>query len=553
MVLAMAVGLTSSALAWEAIRWGSSGGAWIPTQEREIIILASGTYKFYATAGGAGGDLAEINSVFADADIPAGVVTVSIVRDPATSSDPNGCTALGGIDLGAASESDIPECRVQADAATITGLTFNTLSGPLTVGGDIDHAVTITTVTAAGSLTAAGDIAGAVTIESLSGDITCHGLGDCTATIGTSDPEIGIATDYAGTMILDGGRMSFLYFSGGVSGSVTCGPRVAGGVFITGDVSGTVDLIGDTVMASAGVYVIGNVTGTLVVRSPAAAIGITGNVGGLARAKRSFGGLQCGGNVTGTIEIGEDGSIVNDVTQIGGDLLGVVDIKKPLTGGSVRVLGSFGSGSDPGEIYLREGIVTSNANSFVCINYDGYGDSDNWQSGSFVQIVSTQYAGPNAGQRLYAATHCKGDMNSNGAVDFPDIDIFVDALGDDFAGAYPPHAGSSRYHGDIACGCDGHVTFADIDPFVQRLGKPCSPMCDGPCGEEEGLLGGLSLAATSGGATGLGAPYVADTFATHVAPERYGALLDAVIDVAAFPPVTPITDWAQVAALLSAD
>jgi hypothetical protein len=141
-VIVLACWFTTSALAWEAFRWGSSGGAWVPTQDNGIRVIEPGTYKFYATTGGTGGALAEINRLDVDPEIGAGLVKVYILRDPTTGGGP-GCTDLGGIDLTGASSSQIAECRVANDAATLTGLTFDKLSGPCDVAGSIENAVTM--------------------------------------------------------------------------------------------------------------------------------------------------------------------------------------------------------------------------------------------------------------------------------------------------------------------------------------------------------------------------------------------------------------------------
>jgi hypothetical protein len=69
-----------------------------------------------------------------------------------------------------------------------------------------------------------------------------------------------------------------------------------------------------------------------------------------------------------------------------------------------------------------------------------------------------------------APSVCPGDMDCSGAVDFNDIDRFVEALG------YPggvgwPYPGCPWLAGDT--NGDGNVTFDDIDPFVAVIGAPC--------------------------------------------------------------------------------
>lgn len=69
-------------------------------------------------------------------------------------------------------------------------------------------------------------------------------------------------------------------------------------------------------------------------------------------------------------------------------------------------------------------------------------------------------------------TLCAGDMNCDGAVDFKDINKFVEALSGQVAWeANPDNAGCPWLNGDIDA--DGNVTFKDINPFVAVLGTTC--------------------------------------------------------------------------------
>ncbi|MBK9129016.1 MAG: hypothetical protein IPM13_14625 [Phycisphaerales bacterium] len=109
--LALAGALVPVGLAWEAIPWGGTPTTWQPTPGREIVILAPGTYRFYATDGGPNGSLDEIVGVYADSEIDPGTVTVHIARDLNTGGGP-GVSELGTIALSAASDSIVAECRV---------------------------------------------------------------------------------------------------------------------------------------------------------------------------------------------------------------------------------------------------------------------------------------------------------------------------------------------------------------------------------------------------------------------------------------------------------
>jgi hypothetical protein len=64
---------------------------------------------------------------------------------------------------------------------------------------------------------------------------------------------------------------------------------------------------------------------------------------------------------------------------------------------------------------------------------------------------------------------CPGDVNCSGAVDFDDIDRFVEALG--YGGGIGwPHE-CPWINAD--CNNDANVTFDDIDPFVALIGTAC--------------------------------------------------------------------------------
>ncbi len=73
---------------------------------------------------------------------------------------------------------------------------------------------------------------------------------------------------------------------------------------------------------------------------------------------------------------------------------------------------------------------------------------------------------------LHELRVCPGDVNSDGVVDFDDIDPFVEAL------SYPGGVGWPHEHWlwlNADCDGDGDVDFDDIDPFVARIGTVCPP------------------------------------------------------------------------------
>lgn len=284
-VLAVVAACGTEVLAWEAIRWNGGSSGWTyDEQQKRIEITAPGTYKFYATNGGANGTLDEIVDVAVDANVAPGAVIVSVVRDPATGGGP-GCTTLGGIDLTSASASEIVECRVLNNAATMSPIRADKLTTVLNVGGAVTNDVTFNT---------------------LNGDIYCASLGDLTATTGNQRPEIVVTGNYAGDMTLNGSLGVEKIQLGGLSGTVTCQPAVLdGGITINGDVSGTLHVTG----ASRPCVVNGNVTSTGILRwvDNVRSVTVTGEMSGLIDIQKDLKGtpplLLCESDVAGGISI----------------------------------------------------------------------------------------------------------------------------------------------------------------------------------------------------------------------------------------------------------
>lgn len=138
-LLALSLLAHSAYAAWTAYQWGS-GGSWVPTAQREIIIYAPGFYKFYATDGGEGGALQDIQRIFVHPSIGSGEVVVHILRDPNCGGGP-GCTELGSLDLTNATSGVLAECRIAGDAATLDEVRATDLTGPMVVDGGFQHPV----------------------------------------------------------------------------------------------------------------------------------------------------------------------------------------------------------------------------------------------------------------------------------------------------------------------------------------------------------------------------------------------------------------------------
>lgn len=112
--------------------------------------------------------------------------------------------------------------------------------------------------------------------------------------------------------------------------------------------------------------------------------------------------------------------------------------------------------------WIYDDPAVGNAIAFGDINGDGWLDLAAGFSGD--PSIKVFYAVP---------TYCYGDMNCDGAVNFKDINKFVEALSGQAAWeANPDNAGCAWLNGDA--NEDGIVSFKDINPFVALLGTTCN-------------------------------------------------------------------------------
>jgi hypothetical protein len=553
-VCALAAAVAAQAQQWHPWEWDNLPGWTYNADGRTITVTQPGAYRFFCTLGDPNGPLADLQNLTAPG--VNGTVTVSIIR--AGGVHLPGCTALGQMDLAGATTSVIAELRVAGDAGTLGPIAFGTLQD-----GDTFHV--------------GGNISDAVTISSLAGDITCGGLSDFTATVASSGaPVITVTTsDYAGTMVINlpaGAHPSVggLHFAS-VSGSVTCHPYIAtSGLQVSGDVSGAIDLVGDSYygysISGGGVNIGGSILQDALVQAEKAVnphVYVQGDIAGGLEVAVISGDyqLRCFGNVTGTIDLNSHAISDQTSVQIDGDLLGTLLVEQTLqpnasgTRGHVRVLGAFGNSTTAGTITLQQGM---DPNAYVCINYDGYGhnDHDTWDPNSYVHILTGWNAGnyskPDDDMRVhYPNRSCGwGDFSGDQLVTFGDIDGFVTALGYDVNSMGYGRRAAAVFSGDL--NCDGLVTFADIDPFVALIGTldPCHY-----CGDGDALLeGGLQSRGVDfeGGLTN-DPQSVADALGGNVSEANHAALVAAVDNLAAFPPAAPFTDWPEVAELLAGE
>lgn len=146
--------------------------------------------------------------------------------------------------------------------------------------------------------------------------------------------------------------------------------------------------------------------------------------------------------------------------------------------GRVHILGSLLDGDPAYEVNLAGSLGSDGA---VVVDYNGWHDGDDWQSGAIVRIGSTDYDENTPAARIYEITGCRGDMNNDGLLSNFDIDPFVLALAtpNDYAAAFPGLEGSADWHGNV--NCDTEFDNFDIDPFIELVvAECCTSDCD-PC------------------------------------------------------------------------
>ena len=239
--------------------------------------------------------------------------------------------------------------------------------------------------------------------------------------------------------------------------------------------------------------------------------------------------------VTG--ELYFSGSLNQDVdVTIHGDLHDPEDPQSQdpqMSGGHIIILGGFGTAQGEATITI-DGALTG-PRPFIVVDYDGWHELHRWQASGTVIITTPDPNDPNVpplylygntpAWHVWEITECRGDMNNDGAVDFGDINPFVQALSYvrayslDFPGLgaledpWDPNAGSRVYHGD--CNCDGVFDFGDINPFIELVAQP-QPCCSHEC----------PCTAGGGGLMAMPEPeYLAAKLAVNVKPELFDDLV----------------------------
>lgn len=192
---------------------------------------------------------------------------------------------------------------------------------------------------------------------------------------------------------------------------------------------------------------------------------------------------------------------------VGGDMLGFINVKgdwgdpNDTFAGSVMINGSFLAPDAPSHIKVDGQVV--GAGTFLAVNYDAH-DGGVWDPNAVVIIgdpndPNNVHNGNTPALHLWE-TKCKGDMDGDQVVSFPDINPFILALTNavGYSEYFPglgctndpndPNclAGSRIWRGDLTCDNPPHLGFEDINPFVVLLTDPCcQPTCD-PCSGDGG-------------------------------------------------------------------
>ncbi|MBL8880061.1 MAG: hypothetical protein JNG88_13160, partial [Phycisphaerales bacterium] len=276
---------------------------------------------------------------------------------------------------------------------------------------------------------------------------------------------------------------------------------LTGTILVTGDVEGILRIRGGSVQSAGLIQVDGDVSGTVQVEQAGGA----GNGGDMA------GAIVVGGTLVG-------GSPLGASILIGDDLSGNVAVGGDLTNGArIYVRGSMNNGSEA-EIEIAGTTETDTA---VVVDYNGWHFGDDWGSGATVVIGATTYTGNTPSAHVWEIQPCRGDMNNDGQLNNFDIDPFVLALvdPDGYEAEFPGLEGSMVYHGD--CNCSTTFNNFDLDPFVDLLSEGCCTTDCEPC-EGFGPGGGESSAQE-----------VAALLADGVATERYDAVLSIISEIAA--------------------
>ncbi len=445
-------------------------------------------------------------------------------------------------------------------------ISAGTITGPIAVGTDEtpgNMSGSIAAGVLGGAITITGDLDGALSASSsqfpMTADVWVKGNASGSISAPIIDGPIVVGTDAApGSM------------SGGIAASVLGGP-----ITITGGLSGVVSASDPLSPMTSDVWVKGNLAGRISAPILDGTIVVgqeqdpnSGDMSGTLEAGTFGNTISIWHDLTGTIGasqgaltssiwIGHDvaatglisapdgtvGAWTTGTIEVGGSLSGTIDCA-PLCDtdpdtpayGHIIVHGSFLA---PGHITLRG--VHCGGHEFVAVAYDYADPSTYWDEGATITMAGTDYNHTYVDGHLFEIGKCRGDMDSDGTVGFPDINPFIMALGSaetyaltypGLGGLQPPWEDGSRvYHGDADCDQPPEFGFSDINPFIALVTAGCCTVDCSPCdaGGGNGMEGGV---VPDGDLYPPGLPSpeeLAAQLATNVWPELYDGLLSMVL------------------------
>jgi hypothetical protein len=474
-VVVCALGAVAAGNAANLITVWEATGTYILLQDQgRVEITSDGVFKIQATGDHPGG-LGDINAITVASNV-TGTVEVSILRDPNDNAGLLGAYDVRVLNLSGNATTVIVECWVAHDLAADDNVVTGTL-GTTYVGNAIGHDIVIDNLY--------GDI-NCISMRSLYENAGARAAPAPSIEVwgdwgyDPSDPQdpydeiVSLSLNELGTLALMGhveiqGDLASLYPVGDITGDVhvtgtlhhlrsegcdlvgllevgSLGPcDWWGGCWIEGDLSGSFHVLGDYDGGILGVR--NKLSGELRVDGNATTI-----IAQCANCQdpRTSGRIIVGGEANGAIYIGDP-----SVPPIVSALTGSIEVGA-LHGG-IYVVGDLGDPNDPSDLTFQGHIVVNGpfepqagnpawikirrdivgATSFVAVDYDATGDD--WvyvddEIGAIVKVEHgdpqnpTIYRGNTPADFVWEISECKGDLNGDWDVGFPDINPFVLAL-----------------------------------------------------------------------------------------------------------------------------
>lgn len=458
----------------------SSSKVTIDDGEGTILItgLAADTnevFKFVCYDDGTDAPL-DIESITVDSNIASGLVRVQVVSDGAPHTA--GARDVWEINLSNATSSELVGVDITDDLGEVAGVTVDTVTGAVDVGGDVSTGFA-TTGNFGGDLTAAtvtganihigNNLTSGTTLDvgTMTGDIDIDGDTGPGAMIEVDDMtgDITVTGTLSGAVMgkISVGAMEGNIEVGTLSGDITAG-SLTGDITLTTTSSTTLN--GDITIQSTYSDTIAipvNYSGTIKIEDPnmpVASLGSGGEITLDTTNRRFSGAIDIEGDLAGSITITGDLTDLRGPVTIGGAITstGKIDVSKVL--GRIDVTGDVTRTDEP-PIHIRGPVTNSSAQSVpritvggtlngviaidgalddvntsgaeidvnafasgagaypaIAVNYDGVDtDTDEWESGATIVVDSTPYSGNTPAASIYEVSSCMGDMNGDRVVD----------------------------------------------------------------------------------------------------------------------------------------